>query len=159
MLDIKEQPGASAIPAPKFLSLATETIVPAAFASKSGRCRSWIPLPVGFSVLVLSILAGEQVRAWLHLFIPGNVLGLFILLLCFQARLLSPQLIEEAANRLLHVLPALFIPLFVCAIDQEQFWSKLGWVLLPILIVATATLWVFVGHLAQRLLCRSSQDE
>ena len=88
--------------------------------------RFWIDLPVGFAVLVLSLLAGEQIKIWLHLHIPGNVLGLFVLLLCFRLRLIPTQLIEEAANRLLYILPALFIPVFVSASAAGQLWSKRG---------------------------------
>ena len=77
---------------------------------------NWIKLPVGFSVLVLSVAAGEQIKSWLHLPIPGNVLGLSILVLCFRLRLIQPALIKEAASRLLYLLPALFIPVFVSAV-------------------------------------------
>jgi len=52
-----------------------------------------------------------------------------------------------------------FIPIYVSALGQGQLWSPMSWVLLGTLLVATATLWVFVGHLAQRLLRRSPQDE
>lgn len=123
------------------------------------RGRFWIDLPVGFAVLVLSIIAGEQIKIWLQLPVPGNLLGFFVLLLCFRLRLIAPQLIEEAANRLLYVLPALFIPIFVSAIGQGQLWSNMRWVLFPTLLAATAGLWIFVGHLAQHLLHRSFQDE
>src|SRR5271167_4176204 len=96
------------------------------FAANSRlRRRFWIDLPVGFAVLVLSIIAGEQIKIWLQLPVPGNLLGFFVLLLCFRLRLIAPQLIEEAANRLLYVLPALFIPIFVSAIGQGQLWSNM----------------------------------
>jgi holin-like protein len=121
--------------------------------------RLLIELPFGFIVLLLSLLSGEQIKNLLHLPIPGNVLGLFILLMCFRLRLIPPQLVEEASNRLLFVLPALFIPIYVSAIGQGQLWSPISWVLLGTLLVATASLWIFVGHLAQRLLRRSPQDE
>jgi holin-like protein len=117
--------------------------------------RLWIDFAAGFTSLVVSLWIGEQVKAWLHLPIPGNVLGLFILLICFRFRLVSPRLIQEASNRLLFVLPALFIPIYVSAIGQGQLWSQLGWLLLPVLLIATAGLWVFVGHLSQRLLSRN----
>jgi putative effector of murein hydrolase LrgA (UPF0299 family) len=68
-------------------------------------------VPFGLVVLLLSLLSGEQIKNWLHRPIPGNVLGLFILLICFRLRLIPPQLVEEAANRLLFVFPALFIPI------------------------------------------------
>jgi holin-like protein len=123
------------------------------------RRRLLIELPFGFIVLLLSLLSGEQIKNLLHLPIPGNVLGLFILLICFRLRLIPPQLVEEASNRLLFVLPALFIPIYVSAIGQGQLWSPISWALLGTLLLATASLWIFVGHLAQRLLRRSPQDE
>src|SRR6267378_2803653 len=78
--------------------------------------RLWIELPIGVIVLLLGLLSGEGIKSWLHLPIPGNVLGLFVLLLCFRLRLIPPQLVEQASNRLLFVLPALFIPIYVSAI-------------------------------------------
>jgi holin-like protein len=138
-------------------SLANATT--AACAENKLQRRLLIELPFGLIVLLLSLLSGEQIKNWLHQPIPGNVLGLFILLICFRLRLIPPQLVEEASNRLLFVLPALFIPIYVSALGQGQLWSPMSWVLLGTLLVATATLWVFVGHLAQRLLRRSPQDE
>lgn len=159
MTNMQKPPGSGAMSAADLSPLTSKATTPAAFANGRVRRHFWIDLPLGFAVLVVSILAGEQVKAWLHLPIPGNVLGLFILLLCFRMRLIPPQLIEEAANRLLYVLPALFIPIYVSAIGRGQLWSKMGFVLLPTLLVATAVLWMFVGHLAQYLLRRSFQDE
>jgi holin-like protein len=121
------------------------------------RSRRWIELPCGFLLLVLILRVGDQIKSWLHLPIPGSVLGLFILLICFRLQLLSPRLVEEASNRLLFILPALFIPIYVAGIGQGQFWSQVAGILLPALLVATASLWIFVGHLSQRFL--SGSDE
>ncbi len=57
--------------------LTSKTKTPAAFANGRVWRHFWIDSPLGFAVLVVSILAGEQVKTWLHLPIPGNVLGLF----------------------------------------------------------------------------------
>jgi holin-like protein len=128
------------------------------FPSK-GDARRFIELPVGLAILTLCMLAGEQLRSCLHLIIPANLVGLFVLLLCFSLRVVPPQLIEAAAKQLLYVMPALFIPAFVSAICQDQLWSRLGWLLLPALLITTAGLWMFVGHLAQHLLRPSVKDE
>lgn len=134
-----------------------------ALVASGKNVRTWkrcsLNFAVGFAVLVLSLFFGEQVKAWLRLPIPGNVLGLFILLICFRFRLIPPQMIEEASTRLLFILPALFIPIYVSAIGQGSLWSQLGWILVPSLLVATAGLWIFVGHLAQRFLQRSDPNE
>ena len=121
--------------------------------------RFLIELLLGFSVLVLGLLAGDQVKMWLHLPVPGNVLGLFFLLLSFRLRLLPPQLIAKAANQVLSVLPALFIPIYVSAIGQGQLWSQMSWILVSALLLVTAGLWIFVGHLAQKLLRQPVKDE
>ena len=140
-------------------SRSERTFTPPAAANRRTRRCLWVELAVGSAVLVLSVLAGEQIRIWLHLWIPGNLLGLFILLLCFKLRLIEPKFIEEAANRLLFVMPALFIPLLVSAIGCGQLWQQVGWVLLPALLAATAGLWIFVGHLAQHFLHRTFSGE
>jgi holin-like protein len=131
----------------------------AAGAASDKPRRLWMELPCGFIVLFLCLSIGEQIKNWLHQPIPGNVLGLFILLICFRLHLISPRLIEEASNRLLFILPALFIPIYVSAIGQGQLWSQVGGVLLAALLAATVSLWIFVGHLAQRLLRGSIRHE
>lgn len=76
------------------------------FPSK-GDARRFIELPVGLAILTLCMLAGEQLRFCLHLIIPANLVGLFVLLLCFSLRVVPPRLIEAAAKQLLYVMPAL----------------------------------------------------
>jgi holin-like protein len=160
MTNTHEQFPSGALALTRILPPASEqTFTPAAAANKRSRRCLWVELSVGFAVLILSVLVGEQIKIWLHLWIPGNILGLFILLLRFQLRLIEPKFIEEAANRLLFVMPALFIPLFVSAIGRGQLWQGVSWVLLPALLAATAGLWIFVGHLAQHFLHRTFLDE
>ena len=134
-----------------------KTTVPS--AHRLARRCLLIELLIGFPVLILAMLAGELVKSWLHLPIPGNLLGLFLLLLSFRLRLIPPRLIEDAANRILYFLPSLFIPIYVSGIGQAQLWSQMTWILFPTLALATAGLWVFVGHLAQKLLHRPIKDE
>ena len=71
---------------------------------------------------------------------------------------ISPQLVEEASDRLLRLARAVHSNL--CFGNRPRaalVTNKLG--LLATLLVATASLRIFVGHLAQRLLRRSPQDE
>ena len=133
-----------------------KTKTPADLVSDARR-RRWIELPSGFLLLVLILWIGDQIKSWLRLPIPGSVLGLFILLICFRLQLLSPRLVEEASSRLLLILPALFIPIYVAGIGQGLFQSPVAGIVLPALLVATASLWIFVGHLSQRFL--SGSDE
>ena len=133
MTNIQQQPGSSAKQVTDLSGIECRATTPADFPSKSGARRFFIDLPVGLAILTLCMLAGEQLRVYLHLIIPGNLVGLFVLLLCFRLRVIPPQLIEAAAKRLLYIMLALFVPLFVSAICLGQLWSRLGWMLLPAL--------------------------
>ncbi|MBV8970464.1 MAG: CidA/LrgA family protein [Verrucomicrobia bacterium] len=156
---MQEQSGFSPQIAAEVLPVNGAATTPAAPTVRRGAWRFLIELMVGFSVVILGLLAGEQVKMWLHLPVPGNVLGLFILLLSFRLRLVPPQLIEKAANQVLYLLPSLFIPIYVSAIGQGQLWSQMSWILVPMLLLVTAGLWIFVGHLAQKLLRQPVKDE
>jgi holin-like protein len=157
---MQEQSGSGPKIAAEVLPVNGAATAPAPPAIHRGaRRRFLIELLLGFSVLVLALLAGDQVKMWLHLPVPGNVLGLFFLLLSFRLRLLPPQLIEKAANQVLYVLPSLFIPIYVSAIGQGQLWSQMSWILVPMLLLVTAGLWIFVGHLAQKLLRQPVKNE
>ena len=156
---MQEQSGPGPQTAAEVLPVNVAATAPAAPVVHRGARWRLVELLVGFSVLVLGLLAGEQVKTWLHLPVPGNVLGLFFLLLCFRLRLLPPQLIEKAASQVLYVLPSLFIPIYVSAIGQGQLWSQMSWILVPMLLLVTGGLWIFVGHLAQRLLRQPGKDE
>jgi len=156
---MQEQSGPGPQTAAEVLPVNVAATAPAAPAVQSGARWRLFELLIGFSVLVLGLLAGEQVKTWLHLPVPGNVLGLFFLLLCFRLRLLPPQLIEKAASQVLYVLPSLFIPIYVSAIGQGQLWSQMSWILVPMLLLVTGGLWIFIGHLAQRLLRQPGKDE
>jgi holin-like protein len=157
---MQEQSGPDGQIAAEVLPVNGAATAPAAAAAHRGGWRRFlIELMLGFSVLVLGSLAGEQVKMWLHLPVPGNVLGLFFLLLSFRLRLLPPQLIEKAANQVLYVLPSLFIPIYVSAIGQGQLRSQMSWILVPMLLLVTAVLWIVVGHLAQKLLRQAVKDE
>ena len=156
---MQEQSGPGPQIAAEVLPVNGAAPAPAAPAVHRGARRRLFELLIGFSVLVLGLLAGEQVKIWLHLPVPGNVLGLFFLLLSFRLRLLPAQLIEKAANQVLYVLPSLFIPIYVSAIGQGKLWSQMSWILVPMLLLVTGGLWIFVGHLAQNLLRQPVKDE
>jgi hypothetical protein len=97
---MQEQSGSGPQTAAEVLPVNAAATARAAPAVHRGAWRRFlIEFLLGFSGLVLALLAGEQVRTWLHLPVPGNVLGLFFLLLSFRLRLLPPQLIEKAAKQ------------------------------------------------------------
>ena len=109
----------------------------------------WAQTLIGFGILWAFLFAGQQLKAWLHLILPGNVLGLFLLLIAISLGIVKLSWIESASRWLLFLMPMLFVPIYVGAAADKQLWIDWGWLLAPSLVLAVLVMWVAVGHLAQ----------
>ena len=111
----------------------------------------WLALP-GFAILVGCLEAGELVKAKLGLILPGNILGLFLLLALLGTGLVPLRWVENAARLLLWLQPLLFVPVFVPTIQDRGLWLVQGRSLAGAIVLGTALLWAVVGHGSQWLL-------
>lgn len=109
----------------------------------------------GAPALTGCFLAGEALRGLLGLKVPGNMLGLFLLLTLLGVGVVKLRHVEAAAGTLLGVLPLLFVPLFVGAAEDRRFWAERGTLFAAAILAGLLALWAIVGHLAQWLLARS----
>ena len=114
-------------------------------AFPAARLRRACRLPAG----------GYWFKKILGLILPGNILGLFILLALLLTGVIPLKWVEAAARLLLWLLPFLFLPIFILAMKDHAFWAVQGRALSGAVVIGTLLLWAFVGHLAQWLLGRS----
>ncbi len=140
---------------------------PSAAAAPAGAVRSlrarllarWRVLP-GLLILSACFLAGQTLQALTGLIIPGNMLGLFLMLLLLALGVVRLHWIEEAGTLLLWLLPLLFLPAFVFAAQDRSFWADpRGLGLAGAVLVGLFALWSAVGHGAQWLLARYPGEE
>lgn len=118
----------------------------------------WLVLP-GFSILTGCLLVGEWAKARFGLVLPGNILGLFLLLVLLSAGVVPLRWVEGAARGLLWLLPLLFLPIFVLAMRDQKFWAVQGRALAGAVALGTIALWAVVGHLSQWMLKKRMKDE
>lgn len=64
----------------------------------------------GFAILLLLQFLGELISTGLNLPIPGNVLGMGLLLLALNLKLVRTEWVEEAVELLLSHLALFFVP-------------------------------------------------
>ena len=114
----------------------------------------WWYTVLGFVVLVGCLEAGEAVKRLFGLILPGNMLGLFLLLALLGTGLVPLRWVAGAARWLLWLLPLLFMPLFVYALHNRDFWLADRGAYAGIVAAATLALWTATGHLAQWTLRR-----
>lgn len=109
-------------------------------------------LLAGCALLIGCFLAGEALKAALGLVLPGNVLGLFLLLVLLGTRVVRLEWVEPAARWVLVLLPLLFVPIYVLAAEDKIFWRQWGLIIGSALVATVVALWIFIGRLAQKLL-------
>lgn len=110
---------------------------------------------LGLAIFAAAYLAGEWLKTRLHLIVPGNIIGLFIVLGLLLAGWLPIRWVEGAAAWLLWFLPMLFLPIFVSSAEDKTFWRQNGFTFFAAAGVGVVFLWGVVGRLAQALLRRA----
>lgn len=101
------------------------------------------------SLLLLYSIIGEGLRMFLHLPVPGSIIGILLLFLSFQTRILKPSAIEDTANFLLNHLTILFVP---AGVGLMQYYGavKYTWpILLGAVVVCSLVSLVAVGKTAE----------
>ena len=106
---------------------------------------------LGFAILVACLKAGEWLQHAFGLILPGNILGLFLLLALLGTGIVPPRWVESSARLLLWLLPFLFMPIFILAMSNRTFWAVQGRALAGAVVLGITLLWVFTGHLSQWL--------
>lgn len=114
------------------------------------------------SLLLLYSVIGEGVRMFFHLPVPGSIIGILLLFLSFQTKLLKPTAIEDTANFLLNHLTILFVPAGV-GLMQCYGAIKYTWpILLGAVVVCSLVSLVAVGKTAEfveKITLRSSDEK
>jgi len=114
------------------------------------------------SLLLLYSVIGEGVRMFFNLPVPGSIIGILLLFLSFQTKLLKPTAIEDTANFLLNHLTILFVP---AGVGLMQYYGaiKYTWpILLGAVVVCSLVSLVAVGKTAEfveKITLRSSDEK
>lgn len=102
-------------------------------------------------ILFSCLLLGESLSLFLHLPVPGNVLGMVLLTLALSCRLVRVEDVKPAADALLKHLALLFVPPGVGLLLYFDL-LKQSWLALGVAFVASTLLVLaVVGHVQQWL--------
>ena len=105
----------------------------------------------GFTILIILQLCGEFLSSRFDLPVPGNVLGMALLLIALSIKLVDLTWIEEAADLLLSNMALFFVPAGVGVMVYADLIAA-EW--LPITVATVASTFIVMavtGLLAQKL--------
>lgn len=100
---------------------------------------------MGFSVLM------NRFAAWTHLPLPGSIVGIFVLFLLLQFRIVKLEWIELGATWLLAELLLFFIPAAVGVMNYIPLLEQDGIRILAVVVLSTLIVMVSSGLLAGAL--------
>lgn len=94
------------------------------------------------AVLLAIYFLGCQISVWLHLSIPGGVVGMALLLLAFALGWVKPAALQLGAGVLMAEMLLFFIPALMSLLDYGALVRDEGWRIL--LVIGISTLLVMV---------------
>lgn len=78
------------------------------------------------SLLTLFYIIGEWINMHTILTIPGSLIGLILLFVALETKVVKPEWIGLGCNTLLKVMPILFVPTLVALMDYGPLFMKSG---------------------------------
>jgi holin-like protein len=118
-----------------------------------------MPMIRGLALLLSFQLLGELVVRGLEWPVPGNVLGMALLLAALMVGMVPLEWVSEAAELLLTHMALLFVP---AGVGVALYFELIGREWLPILAataISTFVVMAVTGHVAQRLEKSAGQGE
>lgn len=106
----------------------------------------------GLLLLLAFQFAGEVIHSYLHVPIPGAVIGLLLLVVALGLRAPFVQRVEPAAKALISNLALIYFPIGVGVIMQWNKFSDYGWALIVSVGIGTLLAIPIVALVCQRLL-------
>lgn len=113
--------------------------------------RSLLVTAAQVGLLTLIAMAGNWISGHFHWKVPGNVVGLLILFLLLQARVVRLEWVQAGANWLLAELMLFFVPSVVGITQYKQVLASAGLRILFVIAASTLLVMVSAGLAAQYL--------
>ena len=106
----------------------------------------------GAAVIIACLEAGIFIQRDLGVPVPGNVIGMILLLFLLQTKVVADAWVSGPCTVLLLLLPAMFVPIYVVPLSDPAFWSRHGTTLLPAAVIGVAITLAVTAWLANWML-------
>ena len=121
-------------------------------------CLSAGKILFGISVLFLIYFVGAWCAQWINFPIPGSVIGMLIIFLMLQFRLIRLDWVQPGAQWLLTYLGLFYVPYGVGIINSGDLLAGWGWQITILVAVTVLSVFTLTGKIYQLLTLKSTQD-
>lgn len=105
------------------------------------------------TVLLAIYFLGSQIAAWLHVPIPGGVMGMALLLLVFALGWVKPATLQLGAGVLMAEMLLFFIPALMSLLDYGALVRNEGWRILLVIGISTVLVMIVTAFTVEAV-CR-----
>ncbi|MGE7997110.1 CidA/LrgA family protein [Lysinibacillus sp. NPDC093190] len=105
---------------------------------------------VQIGILYIFYYMGVGIVALLHVPLPGSVIGLLLLALALNFKIIKVEYIQDGAGFLIGVLTLFFIPATVGVIDYPELFSTTG-LLIMLAVIASTLISIYVTGLLSQM--------
>lgn len=112
-----------------------------------------------FGIILLVTFAGEIIRYYVPLPIPGSIYGLILMFLLLCTRTIRVEDVKETALFLIEIMPVMFIP---AAAGLIESWGELKPILIQtivMLLLTTIIVMALTGRTAMAVIRREKSHE
>lgn len=112
-----------------------------------------------YLIIMICLIAGECISEFLHIPIPGNVIGMVILLTALLSGIVKLEHVEEAANTLIKNLSLFFVPVGAGIMLYFNLISKYAAAIIIATFLSTFLVLLITGHVTQGLMKDKGKGE
>lgn len=112
-----------------------------------------------FGIILAVICAGEIMKYFIPLPIPGSIYGLILMFVLLLLRVIKVEHVKETGEFLIEIMPLMFIPAGVGLITS---WEQLQSFMVPLLVitvVSTFVVMIVTGKVTDFLISRIGKGE
>ncbi|WP_019240639.1 MULTISPECIES: CidA/LrgA family holin-like protein [Bacillus] len=118
-----------------------------------------IRIIIQIAILYVFLLIGNVAHTYLHIPLPGSIIGLLLLFLALSQKIFSVKWIEQGASFLLAFLPLLFVPTLVGIIKYPELFYGKGILVLLVVIISTVMTIIAAGRASQFIESKTKDRE
>lgn len=108
-------------------------------------------------ILYFFYFIGVWIQQTLHLFIPGSIIGMLLLLLLFTTKVIKPKWIEQGTTLLLQHMPLLFLPVTIGILNFLDVFAGKGMLLIFVALISTWIVMISSGLTSQVVAVRKER--
>lgn len=119
----------------------------------------YVRICIQISILYLIYWIGTLIQGLLHTSIPGSIIGMILLFILLQTKVVKEKWLGDGAQFLITYLALLFVPATVGIMDYLPFFKGKGFVTVAIALLSTFLVMVISSVVGEKIAVRKQQKQ